>query len=63
MERDRRHKGRRASDHCSDLLDNPDVKTLKLAGHLLDLPADKRQAVEMYVKNLQKLMELMQSAR
>lgn len=63
MKRDRRHKGRRVSDHRTDLLNNPDVKTLRLAGQLLDLPADKQQAVEMYVQNLQNLIELMKLAR
>lgn len=61
MEQDKRHKGRRISDHCTYLLDNPDIKTLSLAGQLLELPEDKREAIAMYVQNLKKLMQMMQS--
>lgn len=63
MKRDRRHEGRRVSDHCTDLLENPDIKTLRLAGQLLELPADKQKAIEMYVQTLNKLMPMIKPIR
>lgn len=63
MKTNKRRKGRRITDRCADLLDNLDVKTLTLAGQLLELQVDKREAIAMYVKTLSKITQLVKPTR
>lgn len=63
MKTNKRRKGRRITDRCVDLLDNLDVKTLTLAGQLLELQVDKREAIAMYVKTLSKITQLVKPTR
>lgn len=54
----RQHPGRRNTDGQAALLDNPDIKILELAGNLLELSEDKRQAIGLYVQSLHRLLKL-----